>query len=439
MIPLIVETDDHLVDLFGRLIGAAGLAPTVCGPIGPRQLYENLVKAAPFLTDTYVRAEDGLATVETPSFDMAWSVFTNDQLSVAVFVLIRFDDNFSGHLLRSVIQPFQEMAKASGLSASIASNGSADEDVVATMRLARSIPMDRLLAGGDIDLPPAGRPPLLPRDPGPLPGSVPAGHPASHPHERVGPQVSTVNSGQVTSLANGRDAAPHHAGGTPPRAVGPVAAVAAAPPPPASPPPPHAYARPVPGGPSPDGGRMLTPGANTPLAADTSDLVVELGWFSGQPGLELDATAILLDSDRRVCADDHFVFFNNPRSPDGAVELAGDPHTSPDGYEVATITVRLGSVSPQVESIVFPVAIYDAATRNHAFGMIPSSYARVRSDGTAQSQATFVMSNPPTATETAMVFCEIYRRGAAWKLRAIGQGYASGLAGIATDYGVDVG
>ena len=40
------------------------------------------------------------------------------------------------------------------------------------------------------------------------------------------------------------------------------------------------------------------------------------------------------------------------------------------------------------------------------------------------------------ASETTMVFSEIYRNGAEWKFRAVGQGYASGLHGIATDYGI---
>ncbi|WP_244216595.1 TerD family protein [Gordonia alkanivorans] len=433
-----IETDDHLVDLFGKLIGAAGLAPTVCGPIGPRQLFENLTKAAPFLTDTYVRPEDGLATVQTPSFDLAWSVFTNGQLSVAVFVLIRFDDNFSGHLLRLVMQPFSDMAKASGCSSSIASKGSADEDVAAAMRGARSVPMDLLLAGGDIHSTPVGQPPFLPPEQGTAYGSVPAPH---HP-----PQLEpTAHASAFTTSqplhANGLHPGSQQHSVTGPPTVTPAPRPVAPAPPPPPPAPPQPRPQPVPAGPPPDGGRLLTPGANTPLSDSpgTTDLLVELGWFVNAPGLELDATAILLGDDRRACSDRHFVFFNNPKSPDGAVELVGDRQTTPGGYEVATISVRLDMLSPEVESIVFPVAIYDAATQNQSFGMIPSTYARVRSHDAAQSQATFVMTNHLTATETAMVFCEVYRRGSAWKLRAIGQGYASGLAGIATDYGVDVG
>lgn len=429
MIPMEMQTHDHLVELFTKLVGAAGLAPTVCGTIGPRELFANLLRCAPFLGDTHVRPEDGLAQVETLTFDMAWSVFSNGRESVAIFILTRFEGNFSMELLRTVINPFKEMTNASGLKSSIASQGSADEDVVAAMRGAQSVPMDLLLSGGDIRPPATSFVPdhAEPVTAGPRLASVPTLDHAAPPRPPVTPPPPP-----------------------PPPPAAPPQAPPMAPPPeftPANPmahPPASPVARPpirrAPAVPTLEG-QLLTRGANTALPPDAQSaaLVVELGWFTSVDDVELDASAILLDHTGRVAADEDFVFFNNPRSPDGAVAL--DPQRRLDslGYAVTTVSVSLDRLAGHVHSIVFPVSIYEPEQRGHSFGLVHTAFARIAVGSPRQPVATFVIDNLPDATESAMVFCEIYRRNDMWKIRAIGQGYASGLAGIATDYGVDVG
>jgi tellurium resistance protein TerD len=101
------------------------------------------------------------------------------------------------------------------------------------------------------------------------------------------------------------------------------------------------------------------------------------------------------------------------------------------------INVNLAAVPANIESIIFPVSIYDAETRSQSFGQVRNAYIRVVDQANGNELARYDLSED-ASTETAMVFGELYRNGAEWKFRAIGQGYASGLAGIARDYGVNV-
>jgi tellurium resistance protein TerD len=94
-------------------------------------------------------------------------------------------------------------------------------------------------------------------------------------------------------------------------------------------------------------------------------------------------------------------------------------------------------VPSTVDSIVFPVSIYDAESRGQSFGQVRNAFIRVVDQANGNELARYDLSED-ASTETAMVFGELYRNGPEWKFRAIGQGYASGLAGIARDFGVNI-
>ncbi|MER7666929.1 TerD family protein [Kitasatospora sp. NPDC096128] len=180
----------------------------------------------------------------------------------------------------------------------------------------------------------------------------------------------------------------------------------------------------------------LTKGGNVSLnrqAPGVRSVRVCLGWTAGA-GYDLDASALLCGPSGKVLTDQHFVFFNNLRSPDGAVRHLG---SDGGGEDAERIEVRLGDVSAEVQKVVFAVAVYDAAQRRQTFGQVRRAYVRVV-DADAGTEVARYDVTPETGSETAMVFGELYRNGADWKFRAVGQGYASGLAGIATDFGVDV-
>ncbi len=187
----------------------------------------------------------------------------------------------------------------------------------------------------------------------------------------------------------------------------------------------------------------LTKGGNVSLTKQAPGLtavVVGLGWDArttdGQ-AFDLDASAIVCDASGRVLSDQHFVFFNNLATPDGAVRHSGDNLTGEGEGDDEQIQVNLAGLGAEVDKIVFPVSIYAADTSGQSFGQVRNAFIRVVNQADNAEIARYDLSED-ASTETAMIFGELYRSGAEWKFRAVGQGYSSGLTGIARDYGVSV-
>ncbi|MET9934429.1 MULTISPECIES: TerD family protein [unclassified Streptomyces] len=190
-------------------------------------------------------------------------------------------------------------------------------------------------------------------------------------------------------------------------------------------------------------GVSLAKGGNVSLSKEAPGLtavVVGLGWdvrTTTGADYDLDASALLLNEAGKVVSDRHFVFYNNLTSPDGSVEHTGDNLTGEGDGDDESIKVGLSAVPAEIQRIVFPVSIHDAANRGQSFGQVRNAFIRVVNQADGAELARYDLSED-AATETAMVFGELYRHGAEWKFRAVGQGYASGLAGIAADFGVNV-
>jgi tellurium resistance protein TerD len=182
----------------------------------------------------------------------------------------------------------------------------------------------------------------------------------------------------------------------------------------------------------------LTKGGNVSLerqAPGLTAVTVGLGWQAGT-GYELDAGALLCDASGKVLSDEHFVFFNNPSCPDGSVRHLGGG--GPMGVDVQQIQVDLERVPADVTKIVFPVSLYEGVARGQSFGQVERAHIRVLDQQGGAELARYDLVTGGLSNETAVVFGELYRGGAEWKFRAVGQGYVSGLAGIAADYGVDI-
>ncbi|MGW2551121.1 TerD family protein [Streptomyces sp. NPDC001635] len=162
----------------------------------------------------------------------------------------------------------------------------------------------------------------------------------------------------------------------------------------------------------------MTPGSNIPLGATrvTVDVAAPV---------RLDVSALLLTADGKVRSDDDFIFYNQPSGPGVTYRSGGG--TNPDAVMVDT-----ASVPPGIEKIVV-TASPDAAGQTFQ-GIEPTATVRNADDNSVL--ATFTP--PQLGAETALVVVEVYVRNGAWKARAVGQGYANGLAGIATDFGVSV-
>ncbi|MGI5170632.1 TerD family protein [Spirillospora sp. CA-253888] len=188
-------------------------------------------------------------------------------------------------------------------------------------------------------------------------------------------------------------------------------------------------------------GVSLTKGGNVSLTKQAPGLtavIVGLGWdvrTTTGAEFDLDASALLVNGSGKVLSPQHFVYFNNLRSPEGAVEHTGDNLTGEGEGDDEQIKVILSLVPAEAARVVFPVSIYEGDKRGQNFGQVRNAFIRVVDLDTGTELARYDLSED-ASTETAMVFGELYRNGTEWKFRAIGQGYASGLAGIAADFGV---
>jgi tellurium resistance protein TerD len=187
----------------------------------------------------------------------------------------------------------------------------------------------------------------------------------------------------------------------------------------------------------------LTKGGNVSLTKEAPGMtavLVGLGWDARTTtgtDFDLDASAIMVNSDGKVLSDSHFIFFNNKTSPDGSVEHTGDNLTGEGDGDDETIKVDLTAVPADVAKIVFPVSVYEGQVRKQGFGQVRNAFIRIVNQAGGAEIARYDLTEE-ASTETAMLFGELYRNGAEWKFRAVGQGYSSGLAGIAQDFGVNV-
>lgn len=189
-------------------------------------------------------------------------------------------------------------------------------------------------------------------------------------------------------------------------------------------------------------GVTLAKGGNVSLskaAPNLTQVMIGLGWdarsTTGAP-FDLDASALLC-ANGRVLSDEHFVFYNNLKSPEGSVEHTGDNLTGEGEGDDEEIIVDLTKVPDRVDKVVFPVSIHEADTRGQTFGQVSNAYIRVVNQYDQAELARYDLSED-ASSETAMIFGELYRYNGEWKFRAVGQGYASGLRGIALDFGVNV-
>ncbi|WP_439678537.1 VWA domain-containing protein [Embleya sp. MST-111070] len=176
----------------------------------------------------------------------------------------------------------------------------------------------------------------------------------------------------------------------------------------------------------------LPPGANTTVPTGVMD--VTLAWTPGPGTPALDPCALLLGTDGRVRSDADFVFYNQPSGAGGAVRCIG---AAGDEGEGAGVRIALGDLPSDVERVLVAASI-DGGRFGDVGDLV--TYVASADEQKPPGAGAFAARcpSPGGGTETLLVVVEFYRRQGGWKLRSVGQGYASGLAGLATDYGVDV-
>ena len=162
-----------------------------------------------------------------------------------------------------------------------------------------------------------------------------------------------------------------------------------------------------------------------------SKVGVGLGWDPNQStgyDFDLDASAFMLGEDGKLPQDEFFVFYNNPLSPDQAVESSGDDMTggNSDGGDDETLSVDLTKIDARIKEIIFTVTIHKAEERRQNFGQVRNSYIRIYNAVSDEEIARYDL-DEDFSVETAVEFGRLYKRNGEWKFEAVGQGYKGGL------------
>lgn len=143
----------------------------------------------------------------------------------------------------------------------------------------------------------------------------------------------------------------------------------------------------------------------------------------------------MLGSNKKIPNDNYFIFYNNPKSPDGAVESTGDDTTggNSDGGDDETLNVDLQKVDSSIQEILFVATIYKADERKQNFGQVRNSYIRIYNSITNEEIARYDL-DEDFSIETAVEFGRLYRRGEEWKFEAMGIGNKGGLQALVNKY-----
>jgi len=192
-------------------------------------------------------------------------------------------------------------------------------------------------------------------------------------------------------------------------------------------------------------GISLNKGGNISLnkeagSSPLSKIMVGLGWderVTDGVEFDLDAVAFICGTSGKVRSEADFIFYNQPKSSEGAIEHMGDNKTGGGDGDDEQVRIILPQVARDVDKIVVCVTIHEATARNQNFGMVANAFVRVVNESDGKELARYDLSED-MSTETAMIFAEIYRRGDEWKFKAVGQGFAGGLGPLARNFGVNV-
>jgi tellurium resistance protein TerD len=163
---------------------------------------------------------------------------------------------------------------------------------------------------------------------------------------------------------------------------------------------------------------------------------IGLGWdtntSSTGASFDLDASVFIMGDNKKLVADEFFVFYNNLKSPDEAVEHTGDNLTGDGDGDDESINVDLSKIDPRVSEICIVVTIHDAEARKQNFGQVRNSFVRIfDSNGTELVKYEL---EEDFSIETAVEFGRIYRKGSEWKFEAVGVGMRGGLQDYLNKY-----
>lgn len=164
---------------------------------------------------------------------------------------------------------------------------------------------------------------------------------------------------------------------------------------------------------------------------------IGLGWdtnaSSTGSGFDLDASVFILGENKKVLSDNHFIFYNNLKSPDGSVEHTGDNLTGDGDGDDEQIKIDLTKIDSSVKEICIVVTIHDSETRKQNFGQVRNSFIRIVDDSNNVELVKYELEED-FSIETAVEFGRIYNREGQWKFEAIGMGQKGGLEDFLNKY-----
>jgi tellurium resistance protein TerD len=167
-------------------------------------------------------------------------------------------------------------------------------------------------------------------------------------------------------------------------------------------------------------------------------ICIGLGWDpnpnASSHDYDLDASAFMLGNNGQVPTEEFFVFYNNPQSPDKAVESSGDDRTGGNSSgDDETLSVNIAQIDPRIEQIIFTVTIDEFEERKQNFGQVRNSFIRVYDQTNGEEICKYEL-DEDFSVETAIEFGRLYKRGDGWRFEAIGLGAAGGINGLVKKY-----
>ncbi|AOM80351.1 TerD family protein [Pedobacter steynii] len=170
---------------------------------------------------------------------------------------------------------------------------------------------------------------------------------------------------------------------------------------------------------------------------DAPKFTIGLGWDTNSSttgtAFDLDASIFILDDQKKLVSDQHLVFYNNLKSPDGAVEHTGDNLTGAGDGDDEQIKIDLTTIDSKVAEICIVVTIHDADSRRQNFGQVRNSFVRIF-DASSNEVILKYELEEDFSIETAVEFGRIYKREGKWKFEAVGMGMKGGLQDYLNKY-----
>lgn len=164
---------------------------------------------------------------------------------------------------------------------------------------------------------------------------------------------------------------------------------------------------------------------------------IGLGWDTNSSstgtGFDLDASVFILGENKKILSDQHFVFYNNTKSPDGAVQHTGDNLTGEGAGDDEQVIVDLSKIDAQATEICVVVTIHEAESRRQNFGQVRNSFVRIFDSATNEVLLKYELEED-FSIETAVEFGRIYKRNNEWKFEAVGVGMKGGLQDYLNKY-----